>query len=195
MRWTDLPPSSPVRTLDAWRESAFALERVAPATVAAVAARALAGSRLPLVLVDAEAGGTVARYVRAGALERGGLLAGTPVYAGTGNGAIALVHVTRAIPGENDNATPLSLRLDAAVWSRANASLQPGEAVIGWFHSHPGIGAFFSDTDRRTQAAFFPHAFSLGWVIDPVRDEHAWFVGALSEPLPSASIVAIGREA
>jgi hypothetical protein len=195
MRWTDLPSRSPVRTLDAWREGALTLGRVAPATVATVVARALAGSRLPLVLVDAEAGETAARYVRASALERGGLLAGTPVCAGAGNDAIALVHVTRAIPGEDDDATLLSLRLDATVWSRANAGLRPGEAVVGWFHSHPDIGAFFSDTDRRTQAGFFSHAFSLGWVLDPVRGEQAWFVGPRSEPLPSGSIVALKRDA
>jgi len=194
MRWTDLPPSSSVRTLDAWRDDAFALGRVAPATVATVVARVVAGKGLPLVLVDAAASEAAASYVRASALERGGLLAGTPVSAGAGKDAIALVHVTRAIPGENDDATPLSLRLDATVWSRANASLHPGEAVVGWFHSHPGIGAFFSETDRRTQAGFFPHAFSLGWVLDPVRGEQAWFVGPRSEPLPSRNIVGLGPD-
>lgn len=194
MRWTDLPPSSPVRMLDAWRESVIAQGRVARATAATLVARALAGDA-PLVLVDAQASEAAARYVRASAVERGGLLAGTPVSAGAGDGAIALVHVTRAIPGEDDGATPLSLRLDATVWSRANASLQPGEAIVGWFHSHPGIGAFFSDTDRRTQAGFFPHAFSLGWVLDPVRGEQAWFVGARSDRVLPHRVVVGDRAA
>jgi proteasome lid subunit RPN8/RPN11 len=56
--------------------------------------------------------------------------------------------------------------------------MRAGERVVGWFHSHPDIGAFFSGTDRRTQAAFFAQAFSVGWVIDPVRGEEAWFLGA-----------------
>lgn len=185
MRWTDLPSTSPLRTLEAWRESVLAQGRVEPAGVAAIVARVQAGDA-PLVLVDAQAVEVAARHVGASALERGGLLAGTPV---SRDGAVTLVHVTRAIPGTEGNATPLSLRLDATVWSRANASLQPGEAVVGWFHSHPGIGAFFSDTDRRTQADFFPHAFSLGWVIDPVRGEHAWFVGARCESVPAPRIV------
>ncbi len=90
------------------------------------------------------------------------------------DGPIVLVHVRRVVPGGDDDATPLSLRLDASVWTRANASLGDDETVVGWFHSHPGLGAFFSDTDRRTQADFFPRAFSLGWVVDPVRGEHAW---------------------
>jgi hypothetical protein len=185
MRWTDLPSTSPLRTLDAWRESVLAQGCVEPAGAASIAARVQAGD-VPLVLVDAQAIEVAARHVGASALERGGLLAGTPVLL---DGAVALVHVTRAIPGTEDDATPLSLRLDATVWSRANATLQPGEAVVGWFHSHPGIGAFFSDTDRATQAGFFPHAYSLGWVIDPVRGEHAWFVGAQSELVPLRRVI------
>ncbi|MDH5287679.1 MAG: Mov34/MPN/PAD-1 family protein [Betaproteobacteria bacterium] len=186
MRWTDLPSTSPLRTLEAWRESVLAQGRVEPAGVAAIVARAQAGDA-PLVLIDAQAMEVAAHHVGASALERGGLLAGTPVSL---DGAVALVHVTRAIPGTEDDATPLSLRLGATVWSRANASLLPGEAVVGWFHSHPGIGAFFSDTDRRTQADFFAQAFSLGWVIDPVRGEHAWFVGARCESVPVQRVVA-----
>ena len=71
--------------------------------------------------------------------------------------------------------------------------LQPGEFVVGWFHSHPGIGAFFSATDRRTQAGFFHHPFSLGWVIDPQRREQAWFAGADADPIPPGAIVPLAE--
>jgi proteasome lid subunit RPN8/RPN11 len=59
--------------------------------------------------------------------------------------------------------------------------------VVGWYHSHPGLGAFFSHTDRRTQQAFFAHAYSVGWVVDPLRGESAWFVGPRS--LPPAVVI------
>jgi proteasome lid subunit RPN8/RPN11 len=91
--------------------------------------------------------------------------------------------VRAAGAGLDDAATSTSLRLHTGVWDAARAALQPGEYVVGWFHSHPGIGAFFSDTDRRTQAGFFHHPFSLGWVIDPQRREQAWFVGRMSRAL------------
>jgi proteasome lid subunit RPN8/RPN11 len=71
--------------------------------------------------------------------------------------------------------------------------LQPGEVVVGWFHSHPDLGAFFSGTDRRTQAGFFHHPFSLGWVVDPVRGEQAWFCGPHSVELQAADVLALER--
>jgi proteasome lid subunit RPN8/RPN11 len=81
--------------------------------------------------------------------------------------------------------------MQSGVWDAARAALRPGEQVVGWYHSHPGIGAFFSGADRRTQAGFFNRPFSVGWVIDPARGEHAWFVGPESRGIPAASIVAL----
>jgi proteasome lid subunit RPN8/RPN11 len=69
------------------------------------------------------------------------------------------------------------------VWDRARDEVSDGIQVVGWYHSHPNIGAFFSGTDRKTQRAFFNHPYSVGLVIDPVRDDSAWFVGENSEEL------------
>jgi proteasome lid subunit RPN8/RPN11 len=95
------------------------------------------------------------------------------------------------VQSREGDATPLSLRMHAGVWDAAREALRPGEVVVGWYHSHPGIGAFFSDTDRRTQAGFFAQPFSLGWVIDPQRAEQAWFVGPQAQPLDLEAIVPI----
>jgi len=43
------------------------------------------------------------------------------------------------------------------------------------------LGAFFSGTDRSTQRAFFSHPYSVGWVIDPQRNDEKVFVGGDSE--------------
>ena len=51
------------------------------------------------------------------------------------------------------------------------------ELVVGWYHSHPNLGAFFSGTDRYNQKANFNSFFHVGVVIDPVRDEKAAFTG------------------
>ena len=44
-------------------------------------------------------------------------------------------------------------------------------SIVGWYHSHPGIGCFMSDTDISTQEGAFnmPHHSAL--VLDPVRRE------------------------
>jgi proteasome lid subunit RPN8/RPN11 len=47
---------------------------------------------------------------------------------------------------------------------------------LGWYHSHPNLGAFFSSTDRYTQKHFFNNDYSLGLVIDPIRNEEKYFL-------------------
>jgi proteasome lid subunit RPN8/RPN11 len=119
--------------------------------------------------------------------ERGGLLCGS-LYAGE-RGTVEAVEIRAAVPATEFSSSGVSLRMETGVWDRVRETLAPGEIVVGWYHSHPGLGAFFSGTDRRTQAAFFNHPFSLGWVIDPLRREEAWFSGAQSESLPVERVV------
>jgi proteasome lid subunit RPN8/RPN11 len=165
MRWKD----EPVR---------LALRPVAALRAARPDVRAPARGSAPAVLIDREARAAAWRHVAAARVERGGLLVGEPFARDDDPEAVAVVRVRMAVPSGDDTADAISLRMEAAVWSEARAALREGERVVGWFHSHPGIGAFFSATDRRTQAAFFAQGYSVGWVIDPVRGEEAWFVGA-----------------
>jgi proteasome lid subunit RPN8/RPN11 len=91
--------------------------------------------------------------------------------------------------GEEFDGTSVSLRLDAAVWEAARMKLAKDRCVIGWYHSHPNLGAFFSGTDRRTQASFFNQPHSVGLVIDPIRREEKWFIGSTSEEVAPGRIV------
>jgi proteasome lid subunit RPN8/RPN11 len=38
--------------------------------------------------------------------------------------------------------------------------------IVGWFHSHPGLGLFFSDIDLRNQTFFQTHEDGIGLVFD-----------------------------
>jgi proteasome lid subunit RPN8/RPN11 len=145
-----------------------------------------ADSSTPLVALEAAAMETALYSVAGFAHERGGLLLGT-VFRDADRPS-AMVQVRLAVPGHETEASPVSLTLETAVWDAARAQLQPGEQVVGWYHSHPGLGAFFSATDRRTQAAFFREPHSLGWVIDPVGVSQAWFAGAQAHSLALADI-------
>lgn len=163
MRWKDEPVALVMRPL-------AALAAARPSL------RVTAGEAM--VIVGAAARDAAWRHVAASSLERGGLLVGEPFARDEDAAAVAAVVVRLAVPSDDDTADAVSLRMQARVWEHARAALRPGERVVGWFHSHPGIGAFFSGTDRRTHAAFFSQPFALGWVIDPVGGEEAWFVGA-----------------
>ena len=193
MRWTDLPMKPIARTVSDWAEGMRTAGGVAASAVDAVIARALerCNGDHPVVALQRSAI-TIARdYLGASRLERGGLLVGTPIVRAAGDTNSVLVHVRATVPGLEDDATALSLRLAAGVWDAARAALREHEVVVGWVHSHPGIGAFFSDTDRRTQSAFFNHPFSLGWVIDPKRGEQAWFLGPDARALAPDAVLTI----
>ncbi len=142
-------------------------------------------------------------------IEQGGLLIGriTRLSEQTAVEQFDCIEVVASCAAPDATGTALSLRMESTVWQAANelcAQLNTKQAdeetkllgaiagkvdqyrVIGWYHSHPNLGAFFSATDRQTQAAFFNHDYSLGWVIDPVRStsaeqlEQAWFGGPQS---------------
>jgi proteasome lid subunit RPN8/RPN11 len=173
MRWTDQSPVLPL-------QSPAVLAERQPDLHALLRAGA-PGSGL-LVAVSAAAIEVVLRHLGAHADEQGGLLLGE-VYAEDGDPARSrAVRVTQAVPAEDFASTGVSLRMASGVWEAARGRLGPQEMVVGWYHSHPGLGAFFSHTDRDTQRAFFPHAYSVGWVVDLLRGESAWFVGADSSP-------------
>lgn len=189
MRWTERTPGVAWRTIAEWRATltGSATTWLLPEVEERIAARP--DAELPSVVLWPEALLAAWSHVAGSPFERGGLLLGEPLLAANGDTAPALVSVRRAVAGDGSSASSVSLRLDTGVWDAARSALQPSEVIVGWFHSHPDLGAFFSGTDRRTQAGFFSHAFSLGWVIDPVRREQAWFVGPQSLPLPGHQLL------
>lgn len=100
-----------------------------------------------------------------------------------------LIFILEAISSEVCRNSPVSLEMSTEIWNRVNEQLSDKKIVIGWYHSHPNIGAFFSSTDRKTQRSFFNHPYSLGWVIDPFRNESKVYVGMDSEEYQSALLV------
>lgn len=135
-----------------------------------------------VIAVDAAAADDVLRHLGSHEEERGGLLLGEVYADGATVSGSRVVHVTQAVAATDFASSGVSLRMASGVWGDARSRLRPTELVVGWYHSHPGLGAFFSHTDRRTQRGFFPHAYSVGWVIDPLGSGSAWFVGPDSVP-------------
>jgi len=157
------------------------------ADVLLIEARCAAGV---VVLLDSEARAAAMRQLTARMQEQGGLLVGKVYTDGSSRGdVVALVQVRAAVPGTDACGSRVSLRMESGVWSRAKEALREDQLIVGWYHSHPGLGAFFSETDRKTQRAFFNHAYSLGWVIDPANGDEKWFLGARCEELPAARVL------
>lgn len=57
--------------------------------------------------------------------------------------------------------------------------------IIGWFHTHPDLGVFYSSDDVVVHSAAFTLPWHVGLVVDPIRDEAAFFgwVGGALSPL------------
>lgn len=123
-------------------------------------------------------------------VEMGGLLIGN-VHDLDDNGGRFVVSVEDFARAKLFDGTNVSLRMGTAVWEDARERLREGRSVIGWYHSHPDLGAFFSGTDRHTQSAFFNQPHCLGLVVDPVRREERWFIGQHSEQLEPRQILRV----
>jgi proteasome lid subunit RPN8/RPN11 len=119
-------------------------------------------------------------------VEMGGLLIGN-VYASEDKQRL-IVFVEDSMAALAFSGTRVSLSMNSDVWSSASRSAEGRGYIVGWYHSHPDLGAFFSSTDRDTQRAFFPSNHSLGLVVDPVRIEERWFSGMDSKEVDSSTV-------
>ena len=125
--------------------------------------------------------------------ELGGLLIGrvfrAPFAVASSYPWITLVEKT--VPSIEYRNSSVSLRMGTEVWNRASTLLQSGLMVVGWYHSHPNLGVFFSGTDRATQSAFFNHPYSLGFVIDPIRTQRKCYFGGMSQELDEQALAVV----
>ncbi len=51
----------------------------------------------------------------------------------------------------------------------------PDCRVVGWFHTHPGLGTFISKHDLFIHDTFFESFWKVSYVIDPLSEEHAFY--------------------
>lgn len=172
--WRDAPPFVPTMrpAADAARERGLEPSRAAA-----------------LVAVRRTAWNAMWAHARSSPVEVGGVLLGAvtrdPV---TGRHTI---DVTDFVAARGALESSTYFKLTPAAWehiAQARARLQSDLPIVGWCHTHPDLGVFFSATDRATQRAFFAEPWNVGLVIDPVRDELAVFLGGDATRLPIEAI-------
>jgi hypothetical protein len=169
VKWEDEVAEIPVSPL-----SALAGQVGAGATLEALAASR--DAELTVVMPHRLRDG-IERFLASHRVEAGGLMLGR-LHRIAADAPPSIVAVLDFVPGRVFEGTGVSLALGTEVWGDARPMLDAGQSVVGWAHSHPDLGAFFSGTDRRTQRAFFAQPWQLGLCVDPVRREEAWFRGA-----------------
>lgn len=171
--WVEQEPDFQVRSLD------VLLPRLGFSAAASLWSRS--GDRL-LILVDRAVRDQIEHHLSTRRIEQGGLLLGGAYRASPGTPTV--VTIEDAVAAADALGTGVSLTMASKVWEDARARSTAQRTVIGWYHSHPDLGAFFSGTDRHTQRAFFGNAHSIGLVSDPIRKEERWFSGRDSVEVP-----------
>lgn len=99
--------------------------------------------------------------------EVGGVLIGSlPEKSGTGTVVVDL------IPALASEASRTHVTFTHDSWQAINESLDARTdqaQIVGWYHTHPGFGPFYSAHDTFIHEQFFLHPAHLGLVVDPLQ--------------------------
>ena len=88
------------------------------------------------------------------------------------------VEVKAALPAHTDDHGPNHFTFNADAWSylhRDRTERHPELDIVGWFHTHPGLGVFYSADDVVVHSAAFIMPWHVGLVVDPVGGEAGLF--------------------
>ncbi len=79
-------------------------------------------------------------------------------------------------------------------WQELWTDLSDNHNIIGWYHTHPGMGVFLSPTDLHTQQLYFSSPWQIAIVIDPISHKTGIFYGPLGMKLEEDSCFAYIRK-
>ena len=138
----------------------------------------------PVLIVERAAWDDLWAHARSADVEVGGLLIGEVFQDGATGRPVTLVRA--AIPALGGASSSVSFTFTPDAWDHLTDERDrswPDLITVGWFHTHPRLGVFYSGTDRATQRAFFNQPWNAGIVVDPFAwsDQVALFVGPDSQ--------------
>lgn len=93
-------------------------------------------------------------------------------------GETLLVDIKAALPVNSSDRGPVHFTFNADAWSqihRDRSAKYPHLDIVGWFHTHPGLGVFYSSDDVVVHSAAFTLPWHVGLVVDPIRQEAVYF--------------------
>ena len=104
-----------------------------------------------------------------------GILLGNVSEDSTGTYRIDIVGIVKSdsAPGNQTQA-----QFTHEVWLQLVESAKrdyPNQKVVGWYHTHPGFGAFMSDDDVNSHRLAFSHPWHVAAVCDPIKNELCFF--------------------
>jgi len=143
------------------------ISRPRPQHPVAVVGKIGAAPPAPPTFLHLDAVATIMASLPEGRLvEAGGLLVGYNCADADGRYLL----VIDAIPATLAAGQRLSLTFTHEAWDQMLDRKQheyPDEQIVGWYHSHPGLGVFLSGRDLFIHQHFFADTMQIALVIDP----------------------------
>ena len=110
--------------------------------------------------------------------EIGGFLIGNYYLDTTGNEELRYVQVDHFLPAVDAKSHSASLTFTHDTWAKANHEVHtrfPEDRIVGWHHTHPRMGVFFSAYDHFIHENFFSCDWQIAMVVDPARQELGFY--------------------
>lgn len=88
------------------------------------------------------------------------------------------VKVDDFLKAESAGERRAALTFTHETWTQLNTAREqrrPELRIVGWYHSHPGLGIFMSDQDQFIHRNFFQASSMVAYVSDPVASNRAVF--------------------
>lgn len=92
--------------------------------------------------------------------------------------AQTFVEILAAMPAPSSDHGPVHFTFTADTWAHINHAREaeyPDLDIVGWFHTHPDLGVFYSADDVVVHSAAFTLPWQVGLVVDPLRQEACFF--------------------
>lgn len=146
------------------------------------------------VYINQEAYSVMEKHASQGAPEEvGGFLLGRPCAM---DGEM-VTWVMKAVPG-NCISTRGHVVIKSTTYDRAWNEMEHDDFIIvGWYHTHPGMGIFLSGTDVNTMSLYYHKPYQIAIVIDPINKKHGvfgWNNESLKRLVRISSYIFIGED-
>jgi len=87
----------------------------------------------------------------------------------------SFVEITDFVEAAHTKGTDVSLTFTHETWAQLtaeHAARGSDKQIVGWYHSHPGLGVFMSREDEFVHSSFFADPWQTALVVDPIY--HNW---------------------
>ena len=134
------------------------------------------GERVEIVVTEEVFLATADHVARDTTKESGGFLLGNHYECPNTNRSYIVID--QYMEADYTEGTQVSLTFTTNSWAQLKDRLDGkyrGKQLIGWYHSHPGMGIFLSNYDLDIHRNRFPSEWDVALVLDPIKHEGGFF--------------------